>query len=159
MPLRCVLRPNRTGPRFWTAKNAISAACSAIRHGANRTEIEVGIANCGTGSKRTSDEVMEALAAAEAAMLGSNELFDADAAFLQRFLAVAQVLAVLGRLIAIIPERRIRLAVLAIVSIRELATARLADVAVRKAANDAAIAIVRRAAANEARFRRTGTGL
>lgn len=159
MPIRCVERPNRNGPRYFTADKAIAIACNAIRHGATRAEIEAGIAQCGIGDRRPkSSDALEALAVAVTALEASNAVFDADAQALQRFLIPSLIAGIAQRLIARIPVIGPALAVTLTIT-REMATERLKQVAVQKAANDAALAVVRRAAANEAQFLRTGTGL
>jgi len=157
VPIRCTRVENRTRPRYWTAKKAGQACCYALKHGATREQIELEIAKCGGKEPRRGDQAEAAYAVAEAALLASNEVFNADALYLQRFLTVTQGLVAVARIIRLIPNPVARAAALGVIAIRELASSRLKNIAGQKAANDAAINVIRRAAANAERFRQTGT--
>lgn len=159
MPVRCVDRPNRSKPRFWTAAKVGKAACSAMRHGATRQAIDAEIDKCGLQQRQRREfDVLQALRVAQNALTDSNSIFDADADFLKRFVTSVVVSAIVLRLIGLIP-RFGKPASLALTVLRQLASARLDKITVVKAANDAAITVVRNAAANEATFLRSVGGL
>lgn len=158
MPIKCAYKPNRSKVRFWTAKKAIQVSCDAIqRHGASAAAILSGVQQCaGRGKDQKSDEALKAMEAAALALEQSDALFDADLAFLERFLAFTDLSAIIFRIISRL-GRAGKAAVAAVLVLRELATGRVKQLAVQRAANDATLALVRRAAANEAQFLRTGT--
>lgn len=156
MPLKCFLKPNRTKPRRWSAKTVGQVYCVALRDGVPRVDLEREIRKCVEPDSKRDSEAAEALAVAEQALLQNNQLLDADADSLQRFMGIPVVNAVVLRLISRIPIVGPVLAG-AIPALRTYAAVRLGQTTVQKAANDAALVIVRRAAANERAFLRTGT--
>lgn len=158
MALKCVVHPNRSVKRFWTAKKAIAVACNAItRHGASAPAVLLGIEQCSKVQKEAkSREALAALEAAARALEDTNQLFDADAQFIQRFLFLTNIGAIAFRIIGSL-GRAGKATTGAILILRELATVRLKQIVAQRAANDATLTAVRRAAANEAQFLRTGS--
>lgn len=137
--------------------------CRLVEQGlASKREFDLDYEeHCRAGGKRTEEpeSAAEALAVAEEALSANNELLNADAVALSRFLVFFNLVALIGRLILRYAGPVGKLVAVGTAVVQDLARGRLEQVAVQKAANDQALAIVRRAAANAERFRiRAGGG-
>lgn len=156
MPQKCFFKPNRATKRIWTAKTVAQVYCRALETGTTEPEIEKELEKCEKRGSRRERAANEALAEAEAALEGSNAVFDADLDFLRRFNLVTLPLVVLARVLDLIPHPIARLVSIGAFALREVAGVRIGRIEAQKAANDVALRVIRREAANEASFRRVG---
>lgn len=154
MPLRCVIRPNRTRGRIFTERKLAKLLCTLTKQGMATMQSFVAAfeSECPPEEQRRHRPDRSAVAEAIAVMESNVEFFAADAFAYERFLAFFGIVAVafryVGRYVGV-PGKLVGAGVL----IAEAAAKeRLAAILVQKAANDGALVILRRAAANEAAF-------
>jgi hypothetical protein len=137
--LKCYIKPNRTGPRHWTARAAARAVCAALAAGYSPSELRAEFAECVPCAEDKRKKAAQQ--AAQAALAASNQtLAIADGALIAFELISRWV----GRVARFVPAARPAGIALGLVE-RSLGTVR-GEILARRAANDAVIAILRLAA-------------